>query len=257
MCSGADRLSLTAAEDKERGYLLVVSEREVNQLALEATFRNAGFEAASATVEEVLALHDLVPPKLVILDDATDRGARKELQKQLGRHPRLIGVPLLVLARDGDMDSFSEAIAGGAAAYLKKPASAAELTELAVRLSGWSGRGDWTEKRRRIRRPLILQIHVQRRSDRVRQRGQMLDASSGGCRVEVTQDVTPGEKVQVILHAETPDTEGEDSTYLGLGAQVRWSRQIEAGRFELGLRFTGTTAILAGKILGFTPVGGT
>jgi CheY-like chemotaxis protein len=236
----------------QRAYALIVSAREANQLTLEGILRNAGFEAACASVAEVLALHDLVPPRLVVLDDATTRDERRAVQKQLREHPPLVGVPMVVMARESDIDSFSEAIAEGAAAYLRKPVNPEELVSLAMRLTGWSGRGEWTEKRRRIRRPLILQVAVQNRRTRDRYTGQMLDASGGGCRVELDRAIDSGEKVQVVLH-----NQSGDSTYLGLGAEVRWVTPVAAQRFEHGMRFTGTTALLAGKILGFTPVGST
>jgi CheY-like chemotaxis protein len=243
---------MTQDAPDQRAYALIVSAREANQISLEGILRNAGFEAASASVPQVLELHDLVPPRLVVLDDATSREERRAVQKQLREHAPLVGVPMVVLARESDIDSFSEAIAEGAAAYLRKPVNPDELVSLAMRLTGWSGRGEWTEKRRRVRRPLILQVAVQNRRTRDRYTGQMLDASGGGCRVELGLAIDSGEKVQVVLHNEIGD-----STYLGLGAEVRWVTPVDAQRFEHGLRFTGTTALLAGKILGFTPMGST
>lgn len=239
-------------EGNARSYALIVSDSESNQVALEDILSTAGFEVASAEAERVLGMHDLVPPRLVILDDAKSLAERKELQKQLMRHAPLIGVPLLLLSRDSDIDSFSTAIAGGAAAYLKKPVEPAELVDLAKRLVHWTGGGEWTEKRRRVRRPLILKVEVEFRSRSGSMAGQIIDASSGGCRVEVPEVVAPGEKVQIVLK----DHDG-GGTFLALGAEVRWAEKTERGTNEIGLRFTGTTALLAGKILGFTPMDAT
>ena len=241
-----------ASEGEGRSYALIVSDSESNQLALEDILATAGFEVASATAERLLGMHDLLPPRLVILDDAQDLAGRKELQKKLMRHTPLIGVPLLLMSRDSDIDSFSAAIADGAAAYLKKPVEPGELVDLAKRLVDWTGGGEWTEKRRRVRRPLILKVQVQFRSSGQRIPGQIIDASGGGCRVEVSEAVPVAEKVQVVLQ----DQEGGD-TFLALGAEVRWHDDLGGGTHELGLRFTGTTALLAGKILGFTPMDAT
>jgi FixJ family two-component response regulator len=239
-------------EAGERSYALIVSDSETNQLALEDILSTAGFEVASAPAERLLGMHDLVPPRLVILDDAQDLAGRKELQKALMRHPPLVGVPLILMSRDSDIDSFSAAIADGAAAYLKKPVEPGDLVDLAKRLVDWTGGGEWTEKRRRVRRPLILKVQMQYRSSGRRIAGQIIDASSGGCRVEVPEAVPAGEKVQVVLQ----DQEGGD-TFLALGAEVRWHDPRGEGTHEIGLRFTGTTALLAGKILGFTPMDAT
>jgi len=248
----SDEQAGEAEAGAERSYALIVSESEANQLALEDILATAGFEVASVAAEHLLGMHDLVPPRLVILDDASSLAERKALQKAIMRHLPLVGVPLLLLSRDADIDSFSTAIAGGAAAYLKKPIEPGELVDLAKRLVGWTGGGEWTEKRRRLRRPLILKIQMNLRSTERRIPGQILDASSGGCRVEVPEAVPPGEKVQVVLQ----DQEGGD-TFLALGAEVRWHDPRPDGSHEVGLRFTGTTALLAGKILGFTPVDAT
>jgi len=241
----------TESGSKGRSYALIVSDNETNQVALEDILTTAGFEVASAPAERLLGMHDLIPPRLVILDDAQDLAARKELQKSLMRHKPLIGVPLLLLSRDSDMDSFSAAIADGAAAYLKKPVEPNELVDLAKRLVDWTGGGEWTEKRRRVRRPLILNVQINFRESGRRIPGKILDASSGGCRVEVPEAIAAGDKVQVVLQ----DQEGSD-TFLALGAEVRWHDPLEHVH-EIGLRFTGTTALLAGKILGFTPMDAT
>lgn len=235
-----------------RSYALIVSSDESSQNELVAILSTAGFEVAAATPEQLLGMHDLIPPRLVVLDDTSSLAERKEVQKALMRHRPLIGVPLLVLAQDAEIDSFSAAITDGAAAFLRKPIDGADLVAAAKRLVDWTDAGEWTEKRRRVRRPLILKIHVQFRETRVRVPGQMLDASSGGCRVELGQAVAPGEKIQLVLH----DQDGGE-TFLALGAKVRWHCQIDEKRHEIGLRFSGTTALFAGKILGFTPMDAT
>ena len=191
------------------------------------------------------AAPDQAPPSLVVLDDARGRTARDAVQARLKAHPALQGVPLLILAYDADIDSYSGAITQGAAAYLVKPVDPEELAEASRRLSGWKSRGDRTEKRRRVRRPLLMKVDVELRREKRRIPGQLLDASGSGCRVEVPEEVAAGELVRVTLHSH------EDSTHVALGAEVRWHVAAPSGAHELGLRFTGSTAALAGQLLGF------
>jgi CheY-like chemotaxis protein len=204
-----------------------------------------GLAIAEMTEAEAHAAPDLVPPGLVVLDDCRGRAARDAAQARLSAHPALQGVPLIVLGYDDDIDSFAGALAQGAAAYLPKPFDHAALAEAGRRLSGWKGRGDRTEKRRRLRRPLLMKVDVELRRDKRRLPGQLLDASGSGCRVEAPEAVAAGELVRVILHSH------EDSTHVALGAEVRWHVATPSGAHELGLRFTGSTAARAGQLLGF------
>jgi len=205
----------------------------------------AGLEVAEMTEAELYAAPDQAPPSLVVLDDSRGRAARDAAQARLKAHPALQGVPLLILAYDADIDSYSGAITQGAAAYIVKPVEHEELAEAARRLSGWKNRGDRTEKRRRIRRPLLMKVDVDLRREKRRLEGQILDASGSGCRVEVPEEVAAGEAVRVTLHSH------EHSTHVALGAEVRWHVAAPSGAHELGLRFTGWTAARAGQLLGF------
>jgi twitching motility two-component system response regulator PilH len=213
--------------------------------AAAAVLGAAGLEVAEETEAEILAAVDQMAPMLVVLDDSRGRAARDAAQARLQAHPALQGVPLIVLAYDSDIDSYSGSITQGAAAYLVKPFDPEELADAARRLSGWKSRGDSTEKRRRMRRPLLMKVDVELRRDKRRFPGQLLDASGGGCRVEVPEEVAAGELVRVILHTH------EDSTHVALGAEVRWHVVSAGGAHEVGLRFTGSTAALAGQLLGF------
>ncbi len=205
----------------------------------------AGLEVAEMTEAELQAAPDLVPPGVVVFDDSRGHAARDASQARLRAHPALQGVPLVVLGYDGDIDSYAGAITHGAAAYLPKPFDHSELAEAGRRLSGWKGRGENTEKRRRLRRPLLMKIDVEIRRDKRRIPGRLLDASATGCRVEVAEEMAAGDQVRVTLHSH------EDSTHVALGAEVRWHVEGAAGAHELGLKFTGSTAALAGQLLGF------
>ena len=156
-----------------------------------------------------------------------------------------------MLAYDADIESFSEAISKGAAAYLVKPVNAEELVAVAHKLSGWLSSNDRTEKRRRLRRPLVMKVEVDLRARKLRVPGQIIDVSGGGCRVELGEKIEKGDLVRVILHG------ADDSTHMALGAEVRWTGQAADGTWVAGLRFTGTTALLASKVLGFVHTGQT
>jgi response regulator RpfG family c-di-GMP phosphodiesterase len=205
----------------------------------------AGMEVAELTEAELHAADDWVPPAVVFLDDSRGRPARDTAQARLQAHPALQGVPLVVLAYDSDIDSYSNAITQGAAAYLVKPVNPEELVDAARRLAEWKTRIDRTEKRRRHRRPLLMKVDVELRRTKRRIQGRLLDASGGGCRVEVPEEIAVGELVRVTLHSH------EDSTHVALGAEVRWHVAGATGAHEIGLRFTGSTAALAGQLLGF------
>ena len=221
-----------------------------DRLAAAVVLGAAGLEVAEMTEAELQAAADLVPPGVVVFDDCRGRAARDTSQARLSAHPALRGVPLVILGYDIDIDSYAAAITRGAAAYLPKPFDHAELAEAGRRLVGWRSRGDDTEKRRRMRRPLLMKVDVERRRDKRRLGGQLLDASGSGCRVEVPEEIAAGELVRVTLHSH------EDSTHVALGAEVRWHVVTPAGAHELGLKFTGSTAALAGQLLGFATTPG-
>jgi CheY-like chemotaxis protein len=238
--------------DGEEGgyqYTLVVGPDTPDRAWIEETLMRGGLEVAAATQEELANMPDIVPPHLAVLDDASNLAERMANFRSLRAHAALAGVPVVMLAYDTDIESFSEAISKGAAAYLTKPASAEELVSVAHKLSGWLRSNDRTEKRRRLRRPLVMKVEVDIRARKVRVPGQIIDVSGGGCRVEMAEPVDKGDLLRVILHGT------DDSTHMALGAEVRWAFQDAEGTWVAGLRFTGTTALLASKVLGFVHTG--
>lgn len=231
-------------------YTLYVGQEADPHLArCEALLIEAGIPLAAASEAELLATPDIQPPRLVILDHAGPRAERSASLKRLQGLPALRGVPLALLSAEDDIDSYSEAITAGVSAYLVRPVKAEELLEVARRLSGWSGTSEGTDRRRRLRRPLLMRVELVVRSSKERVPGQLLDVGIGGCRVELGPPVPPGELVRVILHAQ------DASTHVALGGEVRWLSPAGPGLHQLGVRFTGTTALLAGKLLGFVSTG--
>jgi response regulator RpfG family c-di-GMP phosphodiesterase len=236
-------------ESPRQGYALVVGPVGPDRDWAALTLQEAGLEVAAATEDEILGGRDWVPPTLLVLDDHATRDERKATQKRLQKHPSFVGVPLLILAYDADIDSYTGALTKGAAGYLVKPVNADELTTAARKLVDWKRNADRSEKRRRLRRPLLMKVEVDIRARKVRVPGEIVDASGAGCRIELGEELQPGELVRVILHGH------EDSTHVALGAEVRWHRLAPSGMHVVGLRFTGTTALLAGKLLGFASTG--
>jgi DNA-binding response OmpR family regulator len=230
-------------------YTLIVGDDGVDRAWIEGTLMRGGLEVAASTHQDLANMPDIVPPHLAVLDDASNREERMANFRSLRTHPALAGVPVVMLAYDADIESFSEAISKGAAAYLVKPVNAEELVAVAHKLSGWLSSNDPTEKRRRLRRPLVMKVEVDLRARKLRVPGQIIDVSGGGCRVELAEKIEKGDLVRVILHG------AEDTTHMALGAEVRWTGHASDGTWVAGLRFTGTTALLASKVLGFVHTG--
>lgn len=230
-------------------YALVVGLDNQDRAWIESTLLRGGLDVAAASEADVLATGDLLPPRLVVVDDSAGREARLASLRHLQGHPALKGVPVIVLAYEGDVESFTEAITKGVAAYVVKPASSDELVATALRLSGWAGVTDRTERRRRIRRPLIMKVEAVHKTSKAHAMGQFVDVSGSGCRLEVPIPLQQGDLLRVILHSQ------DASTHVALGVEVRWARPGANGVTVAGCRFTGTTALLAGKMLGFVSSG--
>ncbi len=234
---------------RDAAYTLVVGPEGPDRAWVESTLLRGDLAVSLATEVDVLATRVMVPPRLVVVDDSRSREDRAATLRHLQAHPSLKGVPLILLAYDSDVESFTDALTRGVSAYLVKPASGEELVSLARRLSDWTATSDHTERRHRLRRPLIMKVEVDIRPRRIRVPGQIVDVSGSGCQIELGEDLSPGDAVRIILQAHG------GSTHVALGAEVRWHRVAPSGTHAAGLRFTGTTALLAAKILGFVSSG--
>jgi len=228
-------------------YTLVVGADSPDRAWLEGILLRGGLEVAACTEDELLGMPDVVPPQIVFLDDASTREERMATFTRVRTHPPLAGVPVVVLSYDADIDSFSTAITRGAAAYLVKPVAAEEVVAVAHKISGWLSSADRTEKRRRLRRPLLLRVDVAVRARGLDVPGQIVDFSGSGCRIELDSALDKGETVRLTLHGV------EGSTELSLGAEVRWVRRAPDGAQVAGVKFTGTAAVLASRVLGTSP----
>lgn len=154
-------------------------------------------------------------------------------------------VPVIVISSKTDIDSFSNALTSGAAAFLTTPVVAAELTSAVFRLAQWKAPPPGLSTRRRSRRPLLLDVDLL--IDERLVRGHLVDVSGGGCRVEAYGRVRRGSVVRL-----TPRALGT-STGIALGATVTRTRRdnsVQPPLCEVALRFNGTSALLAARIFG-------
>jgi ActR/RegA family two-component response regulator len=225
-------------------YTLIVGPDSPDRAWLESVLMRGGLEVAACTEEELLAMPDIVPPQIVVLDDSSRREQRMASFSNLRAHTALVGTPIVVLAYDADIDSFSGAITRGAAAYLAKPVPPEEIVSVVHKITGWLSSVDRTEKRRRVRRPLLMRVDVAVDGRDGAVAGQMIDVSAKGCRVELPWALGEGAAVRLTLYGL------EGSTDLTLGGAVRWHRPVPGGAHVAGIRFTGTSAVLASRLLG-------
>jgi PilZ domain-containing protein len=152
--------------------------------------------------------------------------------------------PVIVVSSRTDIDSVTNALTSGAAAYLATPLDAGALAAAADRLSRWRPAPAEGNTRRSPRRPLLLDVDVRTASGRSF-RGHLIEVSGTGCRIETREKVRRGEEVTIVPHAL-----GE-STGIALGAAVTWTRLDQGGRVcTVAVRFNATSALLAPRIFG-------
>lgn len=179
--------------------------------------------------------------------DSSDDHARPDLTVLIedAAAPPWPPPPVIVVSTRTDIDSFTNAITSGAAAYFTAPIDRAELTAAAERLARWQPAPLAGNTRRSARRPLLLDVDVAAGAKRMR--GRLVDVSASGCRVELQGTLRRGEEVTL-----TPHALGE-STGIALGAVVTWTRRgapPSPATCVAAMRFVPTTALLAGRIFG-------
>ena len=203
-------------------FAVVAGRAGAERRRVEAALRTAGVEPVDAHPSPSLA---------VLLEDAA--------------HPPWPGVPTIVISSKTDIDSFTNAITSGVAAYLIKPLDAEELIAAARRLARWKAPAPGASTRTRSRRPLLLEVDLEIEGRHLR--GHLVDVSAGGCRVETAGRVSRGAAVRL-----TPRALGA-STGIALGATVTRTRRDDTVRppmCEVAVRFNGTSALLAARIFG-------
>lgn len=203
-------------------FAVVAGRAGAERTQVEEALRAAGLECVGAHPAPCLA---------VLLEDAA--------------HPPWPEVPTIVISSKRDIDSFTNAITSGAAAYLTTPLDSRELIAAARRLARWQAPLRGAGTRKRSRRPLLLDVDLEIEGRRFR--GHLVDVSASGCRVETRAQVSRGAAVRL-----TPRALGT-STGIALGGTVMRTRRDDAARppiCEVALRFNSTSALLAGRIFG-------
>ena len=203
-------------------FAKVAGRAGVERRKVEAALRAAGIEPVD---------RHPAPSVAVLLEDAA--------------HPPWPDVPTIVISSKTDIDTFTNAITSGVAAYLTTPLDAEELIAAARRLARWKAPAPGTGTRRRSRRPLLLDVDLEIEGRHLR--GHLVDVSAGGCRVETAGRVSRGAAVRL-----TPRALGA-STGIALGGTVTRTRRddtVQPPMCEAALRFNGTSALLAARIFG-------
>jgi hypothetical protein len=150
---------------------------------------------------------------------------------------------VIVVSSRTDIDSVTNALVSGAAAYLPTPLDEKQLIHAADRLSRWRAAPPDGNTRRWPRRPLLLDVDVIAGAQRLR--GHLIEVSGGGCRLETTGRVKRGQELTIVPHALGA------STGIALGATVTWTRLDEARRVcTVAVRFNATSALLAPRLFG-------
>ena len=149
--------------------------------------------------------------------------------------------PVIVISSNTDIDSVTNAITSGVAAYLTLPLDADELVAAAEppRPAGRRRRPAEHTRRGRGGRSCSTSTCAARQGGRLH--GHLIDVSGTGCRVETREKVRRGEESVLVPHAL-----GE-STGIALGATVTRTRRDD-GRprcATVAVRFNGTSALLA------------
>ena len=203
-------------------FAVIAGRAGAERRQVEAALRRAGIKP--------VATHP-APSLAVLLDDAA--------------RPPWPDVPTIVISAKADIDSFTNAITSGVAAYLTTPLDEADLIAAARRLARWKAPLSGTGTRKRSRRPLLLDVDLEIEGRRLR--GHLVDVSAGGCRVETAGRVSRGAAVRL-----TPRALGT-STGIALGGTVTRTRRIDTvqpSMCEMAVRFNGTSALLASRIFG-------
>lgn len=225
------------------GYLLVVGPDASARARLAAALGGAGFGVMDAAEEAVLAALDLVAPRLLVVD-LPEGPERFAMLQRLAAHPPLATTPLVALASETDAVSLTGAVLRGAATCLAKPVDPTALVATAERLVEWSPAPPDGDSRRRRRRPLLLEVEVSERESGRHTEGRLVEASSGGCRLDLPLLLEPGYKVRIVLRAEGRPTR------VALVGEVRWAQARDDGRRAAGIEWNASTQLVAAAVLG-------
>jgi len=231
-------------DDDRTGYALVVGEDGYARRQTEDRLRQIGLSIVAASPEELLALPDVSPPLLVVLDGPGAHEQRRRTQTRLRRHPRLCHLALLVLGEESDLLSLALAVGHGASAYLCRRVGDDVLASVVEKLRRPSSGPPSAEQRSHPRRPLLVPVEVEVWGVTGRAKGWLMDASASGCRIETAVTLNAGDAIRLWLPL------AEATAHQPLTGQTRWVRSVSAGLALAGIRFEAAAAFIAGLALG-------
>ena len=232
------------ADESGAGYALVVAEDEDARRQTLERLRRIGVSSVGTSVDELLALPDVSPPLLVILDTPAAREECCRAQMRLRRHPKLRDLALLVLGEESDLLSMALAVGHGASAYLSKRVGDEVLGSFVAKLQRPSVGPPGVEQRSRPRRRLLVPVEVEVWGARNRATAWLMDASASGCCIETGAAVNEGDALKLWLPL------AEATARQPLTGQARWVRSASAGLVLTGVRFAAAAAFIAGLALG-------
>ena len=233
-------------EHDQDGYVLIVGCDDEARRGTEQQLRQTGLRVVAAGMDDLAALPEMAPPRLVVLEGRSPEDCRHH-QAQLRRHPILRQAALLVLGEESDALSLTLAIGHGASAYLAKPVTDEVLACVVEKLRGATPSSPAVEQRRHPRRPYLVPIEVEAWGGRGRSTAWLLDASATGCRIETASSMSQGQAVCVWLPL------AEATAHQPLTGETRWVRSDRAGLALAGIRFGKRAAFMAGLALGNEP----
>jgi CheY-like chemotaxis protein len=231
-------------DDDQTGYALVVGEDGDARRQTEDRLRRLGLPIVAASADEFLALPDVSPPLLVVLDGHGAHEQRRRTQTRLRRHPRLRHLALLVLGEESDPLTLALAVGHGASAYLCRRVGDDVLASVVEKLRQPSSSLPSAEQRGHPRRPLLVPVEVEVWGAAGRATAWLMDASASGCRIETGTTLNAGDAIRLWLPL------AEATAYQPLTGQIRWVRIAGAGPALAGIRFEAATAFIAGLALG-------
>lgn len=224
-------------ETKARQRILVVDDEEDVQVLLAGVLTAEGYEVDLASdggpAIEKLGAHR---PDLVILDLMMPKIEGWAVLEYL--RGQLDAPPVVVLTARGDYGSFARSVREGIAAYVIKPFGIQELVSTCARVLSTVARRPLAvsdERRRESRRPLLVEVKVLSKDRKPFAKGDLVNLSGTGARVDLETPLELGERVRLAFHI--PGTGSPTS----LEGEIRWRSPLPDG-FAFGLAFSNLTA---------------
>ena len=213
-----------------RRILVVDDEAELRRLlAWILTDFGNDVETAADGEEALRRLPQLPPPDLVILDILMPRVDGWAVLGALAEMP--VRPPVLVLTGLVDYPTFLRAVREGAAAFMVKPFRFQDLVAVCQRLLSTVNEPPAHERRAEARRFLILDVDLLSAEGAPLARGDLVNLSARGARVDLGVPLPAGDRVRLAVNVP-----GQARPFR-LEATVQWQKPGSGGAFAHGVRF--------------------